>query len=57
VTAITFLVIDIMGNFALARTMENAFADNVLAIHIGIAQVLLLLEIIIGGIINKIFIF
>ena len=46
--ATTFLVTDIMGNFAPARIMESANAENVLAFQSGIAQVLLLLEIIRG---------
>ena len=53
-SATTFLVTDIMGNFAPERTMESAIAENVLAIHNGIAQVLFLLEINIGGIIKKV---
>ena len=52
-TATTFLVTDIMGNFALERITVSAIAENVLAIHSGIAQVYLLFEIIIGGFRNE----
>ena len=53
-SATTFLVTDIMENSAPDRIMESAIAANVLAIHSGIAQVLLLLKIIIIGIGHKV---